>query len=399
MGAGGVMADEEQLTALLHEAASSVEPPPGAGASILERAAQPASGLVPPGLAERLRRRRRAANAGAGSWSGRERRSIAAPGTPARRRLVLACGLSLAAAGALGGVLAASGGAASGGFGVAAGVPAQAVDHAASGAARPVPAKATYPFPPLAPQALHRVALLPATPAPAGGVLGPQIVTTGSVDLGVRRAALAGDLARLGAVAARAGGFVSASDVVETGPNPGGSVTLRAPAARFSGLVAGTEAVGTVRSLHSSSDDVSSQVVDLAARITALEDARAQLEKLLARTGKISDLLSVENEITATQTQIEQLQGEQRSLDEQVAYSTLTVELDVVNPPKPPPSHAPRGFAAAWHHALRGFVGGVRATVADLGVVLFAVLGVVVLGALAVLLGRLAWRLIVRRFA
>jgi hypothetical protein len=392
---------EVEIEELLAEAASSVEPPAGGSAAILEAAGQmvQAGGRI----------------AGAARRAGRLRREdgIAVPalrgaGAAARWRVVVAAGCSLAVLAVLAVLLLgplAGGGAPPGGpmlrlrasFGGAG-----AVSHAAAGAA---PSRATLGLSNgdlNVPAATSRGTTTHSSAA-AGepGAAGPQILATGTVTLGVRRAELAGDVVRLGDVASSLAGFVAGTDLTETGRHPGGSVTLRAPASSFDRLIAGAETVGSVQSLQTSSSDVSSQVVDLAARIAALQDARSQLESLLDKAGKISDLLAVEGQIEVTQSQIEQLQAQQRTLGNEVSYSTLTVQLHVVNPPPAPKQQHPRsgGFSAAWHHAVGGFLGGVRATVADLGVVLFSLLGLALLAALAVVLARVGRRVVLRLIA
>lgn len=405
-------AAEEELAGLLAEAAASVALPEGGPAAILELAGDP--------LGQQRRGRALASRAlGAGratapQGAGRsDRRRL-----PPWRAVVLPAAVSLAVLALAAGLIGAFAG----------GSTPQSSEHSAalgpeskSSAASTETQSADAAAPPAAAGmagaaygSAGSAAGLPAgqqvssagsarqAPAPLGSPgtsAGPQVVTTGSIELGVRRSALGDDVDRLNGVALAAGGFVSASNVTETGQHPGGSVTLRAPAARFGRLVSAAEAVGALRSLQTSSNDVSSQVDDLTAQITALEDARGQLEALLKRAGKISDLLAVDNQIESTQSQIEQLQVSQREIADQVAYSTLSVGLEVVNPPRPLQRHEAVGFSAAWRHAVRGFVGGVRATVADLGVVLFSVLGLAALAALVVLIARLGRRLVLRRLA
>jgi hypothetical protein len=118
---------------------------------------------------------------------------------------------------------------------------------------------------------------------------------------------------------------------------------------------------------------------------------------LLGRAGKISDLLSVENEIEYVQSQIEQIQGEQRTLAAQVDYSALTVSLAV---PRPPHASSPStGFGHAWHEAVSGFVNGVKALVSVLGDLLFAVLSFIVVALIVYGLWRSVWPRVRRRIA
>ncbi|HXZ83793.1 MAG TPA: DUF4349 domain-containing protein [Acidimicrobiales bacterium] len=231
-------------------------------------------------------------------------------------------------------------------------------------------------------------------PAASGG---REIIATGTLRLEVTRAALGRDVAQLDALAARFGGYVSAANIAESGTHPGGTIVIAVPAASFSLLIAKAEAIGRVRSLSTTKTDVTAQVVDLGARLTALVDERNQLEVLLGRAGKVSDLLAVENEIEYVQSQIEQIQGEQRTLAAQVSYSSLTVDLAVPRPPHV--SSSPNGFSHAWHQAVSGFVNGVKALVAHLGDLLFGVLAFLVAALLVFGLWRGVWPRVRRRIA
>ncbi len=233
------------------------------------------------------------------------------------------------------------------------------------------------------------------SPPGMAGTGATKVVATGTLILRIPGGRLRADAARLEALATSVGGFVSHASVSQAGGPLGGVVVLSVPAASFRSVVARAEPLGTVRSLTLSDEDVTSRYVDLGARLSAQKDVHAQLEALLSRAGKISDLLAVENQIAATQTQIDQLTAEQRSLAEQVSYSSLTVDLHVAS--HVTKRHAPSGFSRAWHDAVSGFVGGVRVLVAKSGVVLFTVLALAALAALVFGAGRLAWTAARRR--
>ncbi len=226
---------------------------------------------------------------------------------------------------------------------------------------------------------------------------GREIIATGKLRLDITRAALRRDVELLDAFASRFGGYVSAAHLAESGPHPGGTIVVAVPARSFSPFIAHAEGVGRVRNLAITDTDVTAQVVDLGARLTALVDERSQLEVILGRSGKISDLLSVENEIESVQSEIEQIQGEQRTIATQVSYSSLTVDLVI---PQPPHVSGPsNGFGHAWHEAVSGFVSGVKALVAHLGDVVFGVLLLIIVSLIVFGLWRSAWTWVRRRIA
>ncbi|MDA8046447.1 MAG: DUF4349 domain-containing protein [Actinomycetota bacterium] len=225
-----------------------------------------------------------------------------------------------------------------------------------------------------------------------------RVIKTGSVDLTLVAGSggVGGAMDRISARADGYGGYVSASSVqgAPGAASATGSLTVRVPAAAFDQIVAYVRSLGSATSVTTSGQDVTSTYVDLQARITALQDARAQFEQILARASTIGDILSVESQINDLETQVEQLQGQLQLLDNQTSYSTLTVALawqaapGVVSRPRPA-----GGMAKAWRQARDDFVHGFEAVVGSLGgIALFLVVAGAVL-----LLGRLIWRYAIRR--
>ncbi|MCU1491370.1 MAG: putative lipoprotein [Acidimicrobiaceae bacterium] len=238
------------------------------------------------------------------------------------------------------------------------------------------------------------------SPSAAPGASAPSgrdIVVTGTLVLRVGGSHLAGELARIESLASSLGGRVASAAVREQGTGRGGTVVVQVPEARFSALTKAAGRLGTVSSLSMSDADVTGQVVDLGARLTAEKDALSRLEALLARAGTVSSLLSVENEITVVQSQIEQLQGQQRVLSGEVRDASLSIKLVV--PAAPRHRGGSSGFGRAWHDAVSGFLAALRGLVAASGPILFALLAAAALVLAVRFPGRAAWRAVRRRRA
>jgi hypothetical protein len=305
---------------------------------------------------------------------------------PMRRREWAFAGTGIAAVAALIGILLTSGGTP-----VPSGVaPLEKNPAASQGVASSRSTPATF--------GTHAAALPPKTGANSASAKSSarDIIATGTLHLSVRAAGLSATVDNLESLAARFGGYVGLSNVIESGRNLGGTLVLDVPASSFQSLIDRARHAGTVRSLTTSDQDVTSQVVDLGARLTALEDERAQLEVLLSKSAKVSDLLQVENQIEFVQSQIEQIQGQQRVLSQQVAFSALTVHVAV-----PAVAHhkaTSTGFAHAWHVAVSSFVGAVKAFVSVLGDIAFAMLAAIAALVLAFVTWRKGWPALRRRF-
>jgi len=162
-----------------------------------------------------------------------------------------------------------------------------------------------------------------------------------------------------GLIAAGAGGYVAAENASSDPNHPDRStatVELKVPAAAYAATLAGLSgnALGTQLSLHQQAQDVTQQVADTGSRVASDEAAIAQLRALLSRAGNVGDLLSVQNQIDSEESDLEAMLAQQRALNRETAYATVTVTI--VGPkaaPTPVKSkHAPglsNGLTAGWH--------------------------------------------------
>lgn len=124
------------------------------------------------------------------------------------------------------------------------------------------------------------------------------------------------------------GGYVSASQRSGDEASDYASVTFRIPAASWDqALVALRGLAQKVVTEQSSSDDVTGAVVDLAARIKNLQATETALQAVMTKATAIKDILTVQAELTTVRGQIEELAGQKAHLEQQAAFSTLTVEF------------------------------------------------------------------------
>jgi hypothetical protein len=177
------------------------------------------------------------------------------------------------------------------------------------------------------------------------------------------------------------------------------SATLRVPADQLDATLAEVKTLGRVESESQGGQDVTSQYVDLQARLTNARNTEERLTDLLRnRTGKLSDVLEVERELDRVRGEIEQMEAERKNMANQVSFATLNAtisedykaELQVV-----PPSTSTRLGNAA--------VEGYR-SVADgiVGLVLFLLStgpSLLLWGAILFWPARLVWKKVRRSFA
>jgi hypothetical protein len=119
------------------------------------------------------------------------------------------------------------------------------------------------------------------------------------------------------------------------------TATLRVPADQLDATMTEVKTLGRVESESQSGQDVTSQYVDLQARLTNARNTEQRLTDLLRnRTGKLSDVLEVEQELDLVRGEIEQMEAERKNMSNQVSYATLNAtitedykaELQVVPP-------------------------------------------------------------------
>ncbi|HET7181043.1 MAG TPA: DUF4349 domain-containing protein [Candidatus Limnocylindrales bacterium] len=126
------------------------------------------------------------------------------------------------------------------------------------------------------------------------------------------------------------GGYASGSDRSGDGESDQASITFRVPAAAWDQAVAGLRALATkVLAERSGTEDVTTQVVDLAARIKNLQVTETALQGVMTQAVEIKDILAVQSELTNVRGQIEQAVAEKTHLENQAAYSTLTVTFSL----------------------------------------------------------------------
>ena len=168
--------------------------------------------------------------------------------------------------------------------------------------------------------------------------VGPQIVKTASLGLGIAHGSFDDKVGQAHAVADSFGGFVvqsfasqgSGSRIAE------GSLVLRVPAESYDAALSRLRGLGKVESLEESGQDVSKEFVDLNARIRQLRAVEAQLLQLLQQANDVPAALAVQSQLSQVQLDLEQARGRLQYLDNRVAFATISMSMHelVVVPPK-----------------------------------------------------------------
>lgn len=127
-------------------------------------------------------------------------------------------------------------------------------------------------------------------------------------------------------------------------------LTLRVPSTSFEQALDGLARLGTVRHREQSVEDVTTQVIDNETRVKAQEASIASMEKLLAKATTVAEILSIEDQLSRRQADLDSLKQQQKWLSDQTSLSTI--QLSLTEPVAAATDHASgflAGLEGGWH--------------------------------------------------
>ena len=130
-------------------------------------------------------------------------------------------------------------------------------------------------------------------------------------------------------------------------------LTLRVPAVALVTVTEDVAAFGHVTARSAQVVDATDQVIDLGARVASQQASVVRVRTLLGQAKSIGDIVSIESELSRREADLDSLTGRLAALKDQVALSTLTVDLTRV--PTPPAQAAgTSGFLAGLGNGWDG---------------------------------------------
>jgi hypothetical protein len=201
------------------------------------------------------------------------------------------------------------------------------------------------------------------------GVFPPKIVRNADVQVQIRRGNFDSAWRRALDVASRYGGFVTNSSTQQTDNHiSSGNFTIRVPATKLDSALKDLRNLGTLKSLSTSGNDISGQIVDVDARIRADEAEQAQLLDLMKQANKVSDILPIRTQLASVQQDLESLRGQKKAFDNQVDYATINATIFEPNAaPQPVPLGQEGILVRAWRTAVSAGLTIVAGTLVVLG--------------------------------
>jgi hypothetical protein len=154
---------------------------------------------------------------------------------------------------------------------------------------------------------------------------GRTIISTTSLAIEVEAVAIA--LAQMRVIAESAGGFIETLSTSGGADPERGNATIRVPGNAFFDAMTRIKALGEVTGELVGSNDVTEDIIDLAARLRSEEAKEVRFLVLLDDTTSVSEVLSVERELSRVRTDIERLQGQLSFIERRVSLATINVNF------------------------------------------------------------------------
>ncbi|MDR9856937.1 DUF4349 domain-containing protein [Paenibacillus sp. VCA1] len=184
------------------------------------------------------------------------------------------------------------------------------------------------------------------------------------------------------------GGYIVNFSETESVSEKGGTFIVKVPANGFSSFLSRLEHIrheNLQRSIEG--QDVTEEYVDLESRLKAKQLMEEQYVNFMKKATKTTDLVAFANELERIQSEIEQMKGRMRYIDQNVAYST--VEIRLYETPKKPDDPKPSAVQTPLGHrvsqAFQSSVDVISLIVQWIIVILSGSLPVLIIAALAFL--------------
>ena len=192
-----------------------------------------------------------------------------------------------------------------------------------------------------------------------------KIIRDGTIALTIPDGTFADQFKRVVAIAGANGGSVLSST---TSGGDSGTFTLRVPADNFDKALLQLRDLGTVDSSEVHGQDVTAEYVDAQAHVKIYLSRRKVLYGLMDQATTIGQTLVVQNQLEQVQLKIDQITGQLRYLNNQVAESTIKVDIhepdaataatdDISNP----------SLGRAFDRAVQGFMNILAAVLIGIG--------------------------------
>ncbi|UYQ65133.1 DUF4349 domain-containing protein [Streptomyces peucetius] len=224
-------------------------------------------------------------------------------------------------------------------------------------------------------------------PAKPAAAVQAHVIRTATLEVEVKDATKA--LAAARTTALNAGGHVENETTERIDDTHVTSrVVLRVPQERYDSVLSELAGAGKLLARKADAKDVTDQVVDVESRIATQRASVARVRELMERATKLTDVVTLEGELSSRQADLESLLAQQAALKDRTSMATITLTLSEQERPDAGKEDDDPGFLDALGGGWDALVATLRWTAVVLGAVApFAAVAAVLYA---------AWRWLVR---
>ncbi len=156
-----------------------------------------------------------------------------------------------------------------------------------------------------------------------------KVIKTGSVTLRVKKNRFGQTFDKIVMMARANGGYIAGSNSASSGNRiASGTLTIKIPSKNFEVAVGRLRRMGKVTSMNIDSQDVSAEYVDLKSRLSHWRAQETILMGLMEKAENIADSVTIQQQLSEIQLQIEQVAGRLNYLKDKTEFASLQVTIN-----------------------------------------------------------------------
>ena len=226
-----------------------------------------------------------------------------------------------------------------------------------------------------------------------GNAVGRKIIKNGN--LSIQTLEFEAFIDNLNQTILEMGGYVESSNINGNSYNRNSmrsaNITVRIPADNLDAFCGQVSEISNVTNKNLYTQDVTLTYVDLESHVKALRTEQQTLMDLLAKAEKVEDIILIQNRLSDVLYEIESYESTLRTFDDQIAYSSVHLNIQEVQretavEPETPSEEIARRFQENWEDVKDGFARFGINFVSDLPIILVWVL---ILGGIALIIVRI----------
>ncbi len=134
--------------------------------------------------------------------------------------------------------------------------------------------------------------------------------------------------------------------------NRSAAFTIRVPREHYSAMTSALDTIGNVTHLSSDAENITAQYTDTESQLKAYELQEERLLEILEQAGTVEDMITLESRLSEIRYQKEALTAQLKNWDNQVDYSTVTINIQEVQVLTPEPQEE----MTYWQQVGDGFL-------------------------------------------